>query len=161
MSVKAPAAATWPPGQTPPLPAPQTVGEAITSIHVSSNHLVLAAEKLLELAELREQCPDMHTVVINDQNSGLYQVVDRNRYASKSIGVLNPGSAPVYIGIAGQSASAQARVPSCPGASALVLPLEAKDVLIGCDPAALGSNTAVVFVFRYVTVQPLVLRQVP
>lgn len=142
-------------------PTPQTVAEGIAALHHSSERMATAADKLLELAEMREETPEMHTVVINDGNTGSYQTLDRSTWRAKSIGVLNPGAAPVYIGVAGLSATAAARVPSCPGSSALVLPLEADDILFGCDSGTLGANTAVIYVFRYVSLQPLVLRQVP
>lgn len=149
------------PPQLPIVPAPQTVAEAIGQLHVAANRMMTAAERLLELADLREQTPEMHTVVINAGNNGQYQVLDRSAWTARSIGVLNPGAATVFIGVGGSSATAAALAPSCPGASALVLPVEAGDLNVGCDPVALGADTAVIWIFRYLTVQPLVLRQVP
>ena len=143
------------------VPPPSTVAEAIASLHHSSFRMMGAAEKLLELAEQREETPQLRTIVINPGNNGQYQTLDQCGWAAKSIGILNPGSTPVFVGIGGVSATPSARAPSCPGNSALVLPVEASDLSFGCDPAVLLAQTAVIYVFRYVTLQPLVLRQVP
>jgi hypothetical protein len=35
--------------------------------------------------------------------------------------------------------------------------VESKDIEYGCDPAVLLGATAVIYVFRYVTVQPLMV----
>lgn len=144
-------------------PTPTNVAEAVAALHETSARMASAAELLLELAEQREENPEMHTVVINDQNNGQYQVRDpaSRRFVTKSVGILNPGAAHVYVGVGGQSATLAARVPSLPGASALILPVLVEDLILGCDPSDLGTGTAVVFVFRYRTLQPLVLRQVP
>lgn len=145
------------PPQVETVPAPQTVAEAIASLHQSSYRLMTASEKLLMLAERGQQAPEMHTVIINPANNGQYQVMDRSPWAAKSIGILNPGSAPVFVGVGGISARTTSRAPSCPGGAAMVLPLEAENIELGCDPATLGANTAIVYVFRYVTLQTLSL----
>lgn len=133
--------------------------EALHRIHASTVMARHALQHIWRWLDLRDRNPEMHTVLINDGNTGSYQTLSQSAWPAKSIGVLNPGSAPVYIGIGGQSATSAARVPSCPGSSALVLPVQAQNVMLGCDPATLGSDTAVVFLFRFVTVQPLALRQ--
>ena len=137
------------------VPAPQTVAEAVGALHDSSRRMQKAADLLLKLERLRNETPEMRTVVINPGNNGQYQTLDQCPWTSKSIGVLNPSEASVYIGIGGISASAIARAPSCPAGAALVLPLSAGDLLFGCDSGALGASTAVIYVFRYVSVQPL------
>lgn len=139
------------------IPAPRTVSEAIAALHESSHRMATAADRLAHIAELHQETPELHTVVINPGNNGQYQVTDKANWAAKSVGILNPGSAPVFIGVGGVSARAGSRAPSCPGAGSLVLPVEAHDLELGCDPAVLGANTAVIYVFRYVTVQPLLL----
>jgi hypothetical protein len=146
-----------PPVQVATIPAPQTVGEAVAALHGSAALLADSTDRLVRFARLTQQAPEMRTVVINPANNGQYQVMDRSSWAAKSIGILNPGSAPVFVGIGGVSARTTSRAPSCPGGAALVLPQEAHDIELGCDPAILGANTAVVYVFRYVTLQPLSL----
>lgn len=47
-----------------------------------------------------------------------------------------------------------------PGNSVLVLPLEAADLELGCDPAVLGANTAVIYLFRFAAVQALRLAEI-
>ena len=152
---------TTAPPRGPALPetiaAPTTLGQAIASMHRSSMNMEEAARRLQRIAELHFQCPEMRIVTINPQNNGQYQVSDPSGWAAKSIGVLNPGKAPVFIGVGGVSARPNSGAPSCPGTGAVTLPVEAADLEFGCDPAVLGSGTAVIYVFRYVTVQPLTL----
>lgn len=157
MSVTAPKSDP-PAPQVETIPAtPQTLGEAIAGMHHASVHMRDATRRLAKIAELYEQTPEFRAVTINPNNNGQYQVTDKSPWAAKSIGVLNPGNAPVFIGIGGVSARPGSGAPSCPGAGSLVLPVEARDLELGCDPAVLGGNTAVIYLFRYVTVQPLLL----
>jgi hypothetical protein len=141
------------PPQFTEVPAPTTVSEAVASLHSTSGRLLEVVTKLERIAELQQETPEMRTVVINPGNNGVYQVIDRAAWPAKSIGIINPGAAPVFIGVGGVSARAGSRAPSCPGSSAMVLPVTARDLELGCDSAVLGADTAVVYVFRYVTVQ--------
>lgn len=136
---------------------PKTIAEATTSMHAAAVHMETIVTRLEHLLSLENEPPEMRTVAINDANNGVYQVIDKAAWPAKSIGILNPGTAPVFIGIGGNSARTTSRAPTCPGASALVLPVGAQDLELGCDPAVLGALTAVVYVFRYVTVQRLSL----
>lgn len=145
------------PPQVETVPAPTTVAEAIAALHGCAHRMDHAASRLLELAKLGQVAPEMRTVPINPNNNGQYQVIDKANWAAKSLGILNPGSAPVFIGVGGVSARTTSRAPSCPGGASMVLPVEVHDVEIGCDPAVLGANTAIVYLFRYVTLQPLSL----
>lgn len=138
-------------------PEPKTVAEAVNSMHAAAASMENTLRRLERLIALEGEPPEMRTVVINEGNTGVYQVIDKAAWPAKSIGILNPGSAAVYIGIGGNSARTTSRAPTCPGASAMVLPVGAQDLELGCDPAVLGANTAVVYVFRYVTVQRLSL----
>lgn len=145
------------PQQPADIAAPKTVAEAIAALHRSAHRMEGAAGLLVKFFERTQQAPEMRTVIVNPGNNGQYQVVDKANWAAKSLGILNPGSAPVYVGVGGISARTTSRAPTCPGGAALVLPVEVHDVEIGCDPATLGANTAVVYLFRYVSLQPLAL----
>ncbi|MGI8412649.1 MAG: hypothetical protein ACR2QA_09180 [Solirubrobacteraceae bacterium] len=116
-----------------------------------------ATDRLLAIAELEQTPPELRTVVINPGNNGQYVVTDASRFQAKSIGVYNPGSAPVFLGIGGVSATPSSRAPSCPGQAAIVLPVAVEDLELGCDPAVLLAASAVVYVFRYLTVQALMI----
>lgn len=135
------------------VPPPQTVAEAIASLHHTSASLYAVVAKLEALAERQQINPEMRMVVINDANNGRYVSIDRARWTAKSIGVINPGAAPVFVGVGGVSARPGSRAFPVPGAGAVVLPVEAGDLELGCDPAVLGAATAVVYLFRYPTVQ--------
>jgi hypothetical protein len=139
------------------VPAPQTVGQAIAQMHEAASRMADFAELLERL--LDPEAPEMHTVVINPANNGVYQVVDEHNWPSpaKSFAVLNAGAAPVFIGIGGTSARAASGAPSCPGTAVLILPLDVVDVELGCDPAVLLANSARIFTFRYTTRQQLSL----
>ena len=76
---------------------------------------------------------------------------------SPSFGVLNPNDVPVLLGIGGNTPRTGARVPSVPPEGLLVLPLAVGELDLGIDAASLGASTAVVYVFRYHTVQPAFL----
>jgi hypothetical protein len=141
----------------PTITTPATAIEALQAIHRGTAAHNLQLNALVRHFYSREQPPDMRTVVINPGDNGSYQTIDRASWTASSIGILNPGAAPVYIGIAGVSATQQARAPSCPGGAALVLPVEAGDLWFGCDAATLAAATAVIYVFRYHTLQPLTL----
>ncbi len=114
-----------------------------------------ATDVLLELAERQQQPPEMRPIVINPGNNGQYVTVDKSRFQARSIGILNASNVPVFIGIGGVTPTAAARAPVCAAQSFLVLPVLAQDLELGCDPAVLAGNTAVVYLFRYLSVQPL------
>lgn len=148
----------------PPVPTlepPKTIADAIMRMHQMAEHMDRSISRMEKMHQLELQTPEMHPVQINPGNNGQYTTIDRSPWIAKSVGILNPGSTAVYLGIGGASANETALAPSCPGNSSLVLPVEAGDLELGCDAATLGANTALIFVFRFVTVQPLVLRQVP
>jgi hypothetical protein len=140
------------PPQVEMLGPPKNIGDAVKHMHDITGYMAACIERLERLARLDEQPPEMATVVINEANNGQYQVTSRSHWAAKGIGFLNPGAANVFVGIGGISARPTSRAPQVPGGGALVLPIEAKDIEVGCDPAVLLANTAVVYVFRYVFV---------
>ena len=116
-----------------------------------------AVERLEQHAARGQTPPEMRTIVINPGNVGSYTTLDQSRFEAKSIGVLNVGAVPVFIGIGGVSATPNSRAPVCPGQAALTLPVLARNLEFGCDPAVLLGQTAVIYVFRFLTVQPLSL----
>jgi hypothetical protein len=138
-------------------PPPRTIADAVRSVHDANQEMARQIARLERLAALTEQAPELKTVVINEADNGAYTVEDRNPWAAKSLGILNPGDANVFVGIGGVSARPGSRAPQVPAGGALVLPVESKTIEYGCDPTVLLTNTAVVYVFRYVTVQPLMV----
>ncbi len=116
-----------------------------------------AIGRLLEIARLQQTPPELRTIVINPGNNGSYVTLDQGRFEAKSIGVINPTAVPVFLGIGGVSASPTSRAPSCPGQAVIVLPVLVSNLELGCDPAVLLGATAVVYLFRYLTVQPLMI----
>jgi hypothetical protein len=154
-----------PTSELPPLPGtiptPENTLAALQSIHAQNHELYKLWVEMLAFYRLERQTPEMRTITINPGNNGNYQVVDKAAWSAKSIGILNPSNVPVYLGIGGVSARPTGGAPSCPGVSSLVLPVEVRDLELGCDPTVLLTNQTTVYIFRYVTVQPLVLRQVP
>lgn len=85
--------------------------------------------------------------------SGQPTATDRAGGVSRSIGVLNPSAATVWLGIGGARPSAAGRAPSCPPKGLLVLPIMVNDLEIGGDAAALAGGDQVVYVMRFSTVQ--------
>lgn len=151
------------PEQLPPqvsmVGPPKTIADAVKQMHDASACMERNIARLETLARLQLQTPEMHTVVINGGNNpGAYIVEHKVPWPTKSIGFLNPGAAPVFVGAGGVSARPTSRAPVVPGAGALVLPLEVMDFIeVGCDPTVLAASAAVVYVFHYVTVQPLMV----
>lgn len=139
------------------IPPAQAALEALAHTREAAIFMRQATDKLLDIAQLGQQPPEMRTIVINPGNNGRYTTLDQSPWQAKSIGVYNPGSAAVYLGIGGVSATPTSRAISCPGQAAVVLPVLAADLELGCDPTVLGNATAVVYLFRYLTVQPLML----
>lgn len=142
------------PAQLTDVPPPKNVAEAIGTLHLASTRLLWVVRKMSNIWEDQQITPEMHTVVINEGNKGLYTTIDRAKWTCKSVGIINPGAAPVFIGVGGLSARPGSRAPSCPGAAAMVLPVQSDDIELGCDPTVLAADTAVLYLFRYVTVQP-------
>lgn len=113
-----------------------------------------AIGRLLEIARLGQTTPELRTITINPGNVGSYTTVDQSRFEAKSIGILNPTGIAIFVGIGGISATPTSRAPSVPPASLMVLPVLTRNLELGADPAILLASTAVVYVLRYVTVQP-------
>lgn len=135
----------------------QAAHEALAHTRAATQETLLAVDRLERLIKDGRTPPEMRTIVINPGNNGQYTVLDQSRWEAKSIGVLNVGATPVFIGIGGVSATSRGEAPQCPAQSALTLPVLATDLEFGCDPAVLGANTATIYVFRFLTLQPLAL----
>jgi hypothetical protein len=147
-----------PASQLPIVPEPKSIAEAVKSMHDHSARMAHILDRLEQWAELAQEAPEMHTVVINPGNNGAYEVTDTSKRRAVSIGIINPGSANVFVGIGGTSARPSSRAAFVPGAGALILPVRVDyELALGCDPAVLLANSAVVYVFRYQTVQPLLI----
>lgn len=137
------------------IPPAQAALEAIAHTREAAIAARQATDRLLEIAQLGQTPPELRPIVINPGNSGNYTTLDQSRWEAKSIGIYNPTNFIVYLGIGGVSATPGSRAISCPAQSAVVLPVAIRNLELGCDPAALLTLTAVVYVFRYLTVQPL------
>jgi len=114
-----------------------------------------AVDKLLSIADRQDTPPELRAIVINPGNNGQYVVQDKSRWEAKSIAVLNPTAFPVYLGIGGVQATSTSRAPAVPPTSVLTLPVRVYDLELGCDPTVLLANSAVIYLFRYTSVQPL------
>lgn len=153
-----PAEVTVARGPTKPMSPTQAAHEALAHTRAASMATREAAQRMLELAELGEVPPEMRTIIINGGNNvGQYIVLDQSRHYSKSIGILNLSTVPVFLGTGGMSARPGAGVPFCPAGKTLVLPIIVKDVELGADPAILLALQAEIWLFRYFSVQPLEL----
>lgn len=124
---------------------------ATAAMHDSNSRLVAALEDIAQPAQ-------METVVLNPGNNGSYVYESRERFESPvmSIGLLNPNGITIYFSTVG-SAAAGMRSPSAPPNSLIVLPISAQMIEVGANPTDLAANTAIVFLFRYFTVQPAFL----
>jgi hypothetical protein len=147
------------PDQLPIVPEPKTIGEATRQMHDCARRMDGTLRRLEQTLQLRGENPEMRTVVINPMASaiGPFVTLDQVPWTAKSIGILNPSTAAVRIGIAGISTADNSRAPQCPPQAAMTLPVQASDLEFGVA-SSVGALSVVVYVFRYVTVQPLMLR---
>jgi hypothetical protein len=149
------------PDQLPIVPEPKTMGEAIKHLSTSSGHMARVSQRLERLLDVASAAPEWRPVNINQApNTGLYIVTDKSPWPAKSIGVLNPtvaNGAAVFVSTDGTPPRPGVGVPFVPAGGVLILPVEARDVQLGCDPTVLLANPLTVWLFRYVTLQPLSL----
>jgi hypothetical protein len=127
---------------------------ALGSAQEHAHHTRRAVERLERVMRGLAEPPRFSTHALTAQTP---IVRDEVTDAALSIGILNPNPIPVWVGVAGGSATAAARAPSLPPSSALVLPIAVADLELGADPADLAAGDAVIFLFRFPTVQPLLL----
>lgn len=135
--------------------APDSLLEALVAHHAATSQLLSQHDRLVDLVERLSTPAQVETVVINDRNNGQYTVESRERYELPvlSIGLLNPTSINIYFSGVG-TASATTRAFAAPPNALIILPISAQMIEIAANPTDLGVNTAVVFLFRYFTVQP-------
>ena len=114
---------------------------------------------------MMETPAQMTTVVLNSpsgpyQGSYVAELREQVAMPTLSVGVLNPIYNPagvnIYWSTTGSAKPGQYAF-SCPAGCLMVLPVSAQVIEVGADPAVLLTNQAVVFVFRYYTVQPAFL----
>ncbi len=77
-----------------------------------------------------------------------------NSDASASIALYNPSTVVVYIGVGGGAARPGNNALSVPPGSLAVFPISAGELEVGAAEADLAAGDAVVFLFRFKTVQP-------
>lgn len=120
--------------------------------------------------ETRRAVLDLHALLIahntpprlttHELSAAQPVVRDEVRTASMSIALVNPTGFVLRLGLAGGSAQPNARGFPIAASSVVVLPLAVDDLEIGLDdPAAIGSDTAVVWLMRFNTVQPFHLHR--
>lgn len=134
-----------------PLTVHDQTFEAIAHTREAAITMLAATTQLLEIAQAMQTPPEWRTIAI-DGTKG-YTTTDKAPWEAKSIGILNPTSVSIFVGIGGISATPTSRAPACPPQNMLILPLRDYDIELGCDPAQLLGNTAVFFVMRFQAVQ--------
>lgn len=121
--------------------------------------LTLDAVGALEKLERQRQTPvRLQTIELT---SARPRKTDDAAEPSKSIGVLNPTSAQVFVGLDGNHPTKAARAISCPPNALLVLPVAVEEVALGVDAdvdaGAFAGGDLVVFLMRFEAVQPAFL----
>jgi hypothetical protein len=145
-------------GAVPTLPPARPLSLDVEAIARLSLVMQSATERLLELERARQTPPEFHTLFI-DGTIG-YTKVQRSQWEAKSIGILNPTTVNIILGIGGVTARPTSRAPSCPPQTLMVLPVRAYDLELGCDPAQLLALTAVFYVMRFQAVQPAFMARI-
>lgn len=141
-----------------PLTPQHTLLEAVANTQQATADTREMVAELYEILSLQQTPADLRMVPLTAAQP---RFRDERGHASASVGVINPTSIDVLIGLAGMAAVPGARMLSVPPNGALVLPVSVDDVELGVDPAEAalaGGAVAVVFLLRYVSVQPLVFR---
>ena len=139
----------------------RTIADAIAHIHAHAGRMADVVDRLEQLLGGGPEPADMRRQIINPGNNGVYTVTERSQgWVAASYAVLNLSTdAAVYLGIGGTD-PLDGSNPYCPAATAsvpglIVLPVRVNDIVLGCQGAALAANSAVVFTFRFRTVQAL------
>jgi hypothetical protein len=113
-----------------------------------------AADCLLELERMRNTPPEVRPLFLSAADP---RQTDRSYHRSASIGIYNANPVVIYTSLGGVSAAPGRGALSVPPDSFVVLPFGMQEVELGVDPdaAALADGSAaVVYLFRYLTVQP-------
>ncbi|MFL5901251.1 MAG: hypothetical protein ACJ75S_08650 [Solirubrobacterales bacterium] len=129
---------------------PAEIAPRIEQLHDELSELRRAVDVLRELAEPLGEPAQLTVAVLTA--SVPVKMQDERGITTASVGILNPTGARVLLGIGGERASSQARAISVPPESLMVLPIAAGDLEIGTEDN-LEAGDAVVYVFRYRTVQ--------
>lgn len=144
------------------LPPQQLVWETLIAHQAAAAQMQQAHDRLMDRLSAMEEPAQFETVVLNEliggTPSGTYtkELREKVQRPSLSIGILNPNSVTIFFSPIG-SATAAARAYSVPPNCLLVLPMSVQWLEVGADPTVLLANAAVVFVWRYFTVQPAFL----
>jgi hypothetical protein len=146
------------PDQLPIVPPPRTIADATRQMHDAAQRMDGTLARLEKLLQQERRTPHMRTIAINPTASALgpFTATDVSHEEAQSIGILNPSSYAVTIGMAGVSAAANSRAIQCPPQAAMVIPVRAWDIELAV-PSTVGANSVVVYVFRFWTPQPLSL----
>jgi hypothetical protein len=139
------------------LPQAAEVPPEIRPVHDEVMELRCILEEIRDLAAPLREPAQLTTVPLTatERRKRLPEI----GLTTASIAILNPTGVPVLLGIGGGAATSQDRAIAIPPESLLVLPVSAGEVEIGTE-AELGSDTAIVHVFRYRSVQPAFLGSV-
>ncbi|MCW2986726.1 MAG: hypothetical protein JWR63_4296 [Conexibacter sp.] len=78
---------------------------------------------------------------------------DQAGHHSRSLAVLNPNALTIYWGIGGASPQPGQRAIAQPPKSLMVLPVRAQDFQVGASATDLAAGDAVVFLWRYETLE--------
>lgn len=130
---------------------------ALAQLQRHAEYTKEAIGKLEELAGRYDEAARLKTFHLSSDRPAK---TDDSKETSKSIGILNPNSVPIYLGIAGGRPLAANRAPAAPPNSLLVLPLAVEDIELGVDTAdqgVLAAADAIVHVLRFKTAQPAFL----
>jgi hypothetical protein len=141
------------PTQVPP---PHAAAQAVAEAREAALMSQVAAEALLELERLRATPADLIAVTLSST-----QLSDMPPHRGRSIGILNPTTARIYIGVGGASANAGGKSPSCPPKTFLVLPVAVNQPELGVDPADVAAGAVTFYVLYYPTPQPALLGGLP
>jgi|SRR5947209_6555174 len=140
----------------PQIPPERQLLPAEERIAKASDHTTHQLAHLLQLLEDRDTPPILIDPTPTMNSTG-WTFNDPAKDMSKSIGVLNPNSVNVYVGLDTGRADATSRSFPVPAETLMVLPFAVWDLTFGIDPAdrgSVGASTAVVWAWRYKTVQP-------
>ena len=87
------------------------------------------------------------------------ELVTRDEVGPKalSVGVINPTSVRIYLGLGGEKAGPNNHAFAVPAQSGMVIPVAVDQVEIGADPTDLGEDTATIFWLRFAAVQQFLL----
>lgn len=136
-----------PPADKVTLPLPQLVG----AMHQQARSIDQVLCRLVALLDPR--VPAMQTVQLDATHVELQA---QGTAEFKSLGIYTPSDATIYVGLGGDPARPGVGALQVPARSAVVLPVAGELVSLGAAAADL-TVPAIVYVFRYATVQPLSL----